>query len=146
MIYLCNMKKNNLYCKKLQALTLTELLIVMVIIGILVLLALPNLMPLVTKAKSTEAKIQLEHLYRLQQAYFMEHSKYSDDLQKVSFEQEKLVTEDENGRANYEITIEEASATSFRAKATAVVDFDGDGAFNVWSIDNENNLTEETPD
>jgi prepilin-type N-terminal cleavage/methylation domain len=42
--------------KKIKAFTLAELMIVLVIIGILVLLALPNLMPLISKAKSTEAK------------------------------------------------------------------------------------------
>ncbi len=132
--------------KKLKALTLTELLIVMVIIGVLVLLALPNLMPLVTRAKTTEAKMQLEHVYRLQKVFLMENSRYSDDLSRISFIQEKLVTEGDNGRANYEINITEASTTSFKAKATAVVDFNGNGTFNVWSIDHENNLIEEKPD
>ncbi len=131
---------------KVKALTLTELLIVMVIVGILVLLALPNLMPLVTKAKSTEAKLQLEHLHKLQKTYFMEHSRYSDDLAKIGFVQEPLVTEGENGRANYSITLENASATSYTAKATAVVDFDGDGVYNVWTVDQDNNLNEVTPD
>ena len=44
------------FSKKLKAFTLTELLIVLVIIGILVLVALPNLMPMISKAKSTEAQ------------------------------------------------------------------------------------------
>ena len=36
--------------------SLTELMVVLVIIGVLVLLALPKLLPIVTKAKTTEAK------------------------------------------------------------------------------------------
>ena len=48
--------------KKLKAFTLMELLIVLIIIGILVLLALPNLMPLISKAKSTEAQLQLQQI------------------------------------------------------------------------------------
>ena len=143
-------KFKNLFKKffktKVNALTLTELLIVMVIVGILVLLALPNLMPLVTKAKSTEAKLQLEHLHKLQKTYFMEHSRYAEDLSKIGFVQEPLVTEGENGRANYQITMENVSAGSYQAKATAVVDFDGDGTFNVWTIDENNNLSETVPD
>ncbi|WP_418409938.1 prepilin-type N-terminal cleavage/methylation domain-containing protein, partial [Alistipes sp.] len=41
--------------KHLRAFSLPELLVVLVIIGILVLIALPNLMPLISRAKSTEA-------------------------------------------------------------------------------------------
>ena len=132
--------------KKISAYTLTEILVVLVIIGILILLALPNLMPLITKAKSTEAKIQLEHVYTLERTHFYEKSKYSNDLTAIGFIQEKLVTESENGQANYQIEITEASTNSFTAKATSVADFDGDGVYNVWQIDQEKNLQEITPD
>ena len=131
--------------KKARAYTLTEILVVLVIIGILVLLALPNLLPLITKAKSLEAKTQLSHVQTLEQSYFYEHSKYSKDLTEIGFIQEKLVTET-NGRANYRIEITSATNTGFTARATAVVDFNGNGTFNVWEIDQEKNLKETTPD
>ena len=130
------------YTKKIDAFTLTEVLVVLVIVGILVLLALPNLMPLITKAKSTEAKIQLEHVYTLEKNIFYERSKYSADLLTIGFQQEPLVTDSENGKANYRIEVVEASPTTFLAKATAVADFDGDGVFNVWEIDHNKNLKE----
>jgi type IV pilus assembly protein PilE len=132
--------------KKLNAFTLTEVLVVLVIIGILVLLALPNLLPLITRAKSTEAKIQLEHLYTLQKTFFYEKSKYTNDLPTLGFVQEQLVTESENGNANYRIEIVEAGPTVFTARATAVVDFDADGVFNVWEIDQNKNLRETVQD
>ena len=131
--------------KRLKAYTLTEILVVLVIIGILILLALPNLMPLITKAKSTEAKVQLEHVNILEKNYFYEHSKYSKDLTEIGFIQENLSTTG-NGRANYQITITDATNTTFTAKATAVVDFNGNGTFNVWQIDQDKNLKEVTPD
>jgi type IV pilus assembly protein PilE len=131
--------------KKARAYTLTEILVVLVIIGILVLLALPNLLPLITKAKSLEAKTQLNHVQTLEQSYFYEHSKYSKDLTEIGFIQEKLVTET-NGRANYRIEITSATNTGFTARATAVVDFNGNGTFNVWEIDQEKTLKETTPD
>ncbi len=127
---------------RVHAFTLQELLIVLVIIGILVLLALPSLMPLITKTKSTEAKLQLEHLYNLQKMHFMEYSKFSAELEKLSFEQAPLVSEHENGNANYRIEIIETGPNSFLARATAVVDFDGDGVFNVWEIDESKGLRE----
>jgi len=132
--------------KKISAYTLTEILVVLVIIGILILLALPNLMPLITKAKSTEAKIQLEHLCTLQKNFFYEKSKYSNDLNEVGFVQEKLTSDGKDGKANYKVSIVSANNTGFVGRATAVADFDGDGVFNVWEIDQEKNLKEVTPD
>jgi len=132
--------------QKVKAYTLTEILVVLVIIGILVLLALPNLLPLITKAKSTEAKVQLEHLSTLQQSFFYEKSKYSSDLAEIGFIQEKLTTEGKDGRANYKIEIVRAINNAFMGRATAVTDFDGDGTFNVWEIDQEKNLKEVVAD
>lgn len=131
---------------KIKAYTLTEILVVLVIIGILVLLALPNLMPLITKAKTTEAKLQLEHLAKLQQGYFFEHSKYSTDLAEIGFVQDQLSGDGKDGKANYKIEIVSASNSAFVAKATAVADFDGDGVYNVWQIDQDKNLKEITQD
>ena len=129
---------------RVPAFTLTELLIVLVIIGILVLLALPALMPLISRTRSVEAKQMLTHLQALEKTYFYEHTKYTTSLDDVGFEQEKLTTE--NGKANYRITVTSASPSQFAARATAVVDFDGDGQFNVWEIDQDKNLVEVTKD
>ena len=138
------MKINIISNKKVKAFTLTELLVVLIIIGILVLLALPNLMPLISKAKSTEAQLQLEQVYTLEKSYFYMHSKYSTSLDDIGFEQEKLSTQD--GNANFKIEVEDATSNSFKAKATAVVDFDGDGTFSVWEIDQNKKLKEVTKD
>lgn len=112
--------------------SLTELLVALVIIGILVLLALPRLMPLVTKAKSTEAKLNLKQAYMLEKSYKFEYDKYSEDLTAIGFEQETLITD--GGSARYLIEIEAADIKSFRATATAVVDFDDDGTYNIWEV------------
>lgn len=52
----------------------------------------------------------------------------------------------DGGHANYRIEIIEASEKGFRATATAVVDFDGDGEYNVWEIDQDKNLRETVKD
>jgi type IV pilus assembly protein PilE len=130
--------------KKLKAFTLMELLIVLIIIGILVLLALPNLMPLISKAKSTEAQLQLEHVHTLEKSYFYLHSKYSNNLVEISFEPAKLTSQ--GGNANYQIEVIEATNNAFKARATAITDFDGDGVFNVWEVDQDKNIKEVTPD
>jgi len=129
---------------RLKAFTLTELLIVLVIIGILVMLALPKLMPIISKAKSTEAQLQLKHLYTLEKNYFYMYSRYSADMEEIGFEHADLVSN--GGNANYQIAIVESSNASFKATATAETDFDGDGVLNVWEIDNDKNLKETVKD
>jgi hypothetical protein len=84
-------------------------------------------MPLISKTKSTEAQLQLEHVYNLEKSYYYMHSKYLNDLLEIGFEQEKLVTDGTDGRANYQIEIVESGPTTFIARATAVVNYKGDG-------------------
>lgn len=121
--------------RKLRAFSLPELLVVLVIIGILVLIALPNLMPLISRAKATEAQQQLTYLHTLQKSNFYTYSRYSSSLEELGFEQSRLVTD--GGQANYLIEIVEA---------TAVVDFDGDGVYNVWEINQDKELKETVKD
>ena len=68
------------------------------------------------------------------------YSKYSIDFNTIDFE--APITVQQNGNANYSYEIIEASNNSFKAKAIAVTDFDGDGVFNVWEID-QNGLPKE---
>ena len=134
------MKFSKVFTKKVPAFNMQELLVVLVIIGILILIALPNLMPIISKTKALEAQNHLVHMYGLQRNHFFMYSKYSNDLNTIDFLSEKTVKE--GGSANYEYQIIQATNNSFKAKAIAVTDFDGDGVFNVWEIDQDKNLKE----
>ena len=123
--------------KKLPAYNLQEILIVLVIIGILLLLALPNLMPLISKAKSIEAQTQLKYIYNSQTTYRYMYSKYANDLSELDFIPPKTVKEE--GTGNYVYEMMNASNANFKARATAITDFDGDGIYNVWEIDENGN-------
>lgn len=124
--------------------SLTELMVVLVIIGVLVLLALPRLLPMVTKAKTTEAKLALKQLYTLQQTHRLESDRYSMSLFEIGFSSNPLVTE--GGQARYKLDLIAATVDSFYAEATSVIDFDDDGTFNVWSVDQTGVIKEKIPD
>jgi type IV pilus assembly protein PilE len=125
-----------------KAYSLTEILIVLCIIGILLLMVLPNQTSVIGQAKAVEAEAMLNQLYGLEKSFFYRHSKYSKNLEELGFEQEKTV--EEGGQAVYKIEILEASNDSFSARATATSDLDGDGSFNTWEINNKKMLTEVT--
>jgi type IV pilus assembly protein PilE len=124
--------------------SLTELLVVIVIIGILASLAIPKFLSVTTKAKTTEAKLMLKQVHSLQMSYYLENDIYSNNLPAIGFMQDKLKTE--GGTARYLIEITEASAIKFLATATAVIDFDKDGTKNVWSVDQDGIIKEVVPD
>ncbi len=124
--------------------SLTELLIVLVIVGILTLLALPRFMSVTSRAKATEAKLALQQLYTLEHSYRLEHDRYSDEETAIGYEPNQLTTE--GGSARYDVQIEQASTDGFTASATAVVDFDGDGTFDVWEVDESGQVRQRMPD
>ena len=118
---------------KYKAFNLQEMLLVLAIIGILLLIALPNFLPLIAQTKAQEAKIQLKTISNMQTQYRYLNSKYSLDFNEINYE--APVTVRNGGTSNYSYEILEASLSNFKVRATAVVDFDGDGVFNVWEID-----------
>ncbi len=126
--------------KKIKAFSLAELLFVLGIIGILYLLVMPNQASAVAMARSIEAKSMLNQIYALEKSYNFMYTKYSNSLEEIGFEQEKLISE--GGQAAYRLVIEDATSNSFLIKAEAVADFDGDGQFNVWQIDQNKVLKE----
>jgi type IV pilus assembly protein PilE len=130
--------------KREEGFSLTELLVVLVIIGILVLLALPRLLPVVTRAKTTEAKLNLKQVYMLEKAYKFEHDTYTTNLTAIGFEQDKLIKD--GGTARYVIAVTQADEKSFTATATSTIDFNNNGVFNVWQVTEDGIIKEITPD
>lgn len=129
---------------KVKAFSLAEILIVLAIMGILIMLVVPNQAGVASRTKSLEAQQELKMVQNLQYAYFLQFSKYAGDLQTINYLPHKTVLA--GGTANYEITILESSPTGFIAKAEAVQDFDGDGTKNSWEIDQDGILKEIQPD
>ena len=93
-----------------------------------------GILPMRLINQTTELKLQIFHN---QQQYQFLHSKYSGTFEDISYE--APLTVKDNGNANYKYEIIEASLNNYKVRATAVVDFDGDGIFDVWEIDKNGN-------
>lgn len=130
--------------KEEDGFSLTELLIVLAIIGILIMIAVPLYQNVTTKAKTTEAKTQLAFLHTLQKVYHLEHDTYALEFSKIGFEHEKMITE--GGKARYTIEIVSAEPSNYIATATSIIDFDNDGVYNKWQVDNNGTVEQIIPD
>lgn len=64
--------------------TLIELLIVIIIVGILSAIALPSFLNQASKARASEAKVNISTVNRTQQTYYLEHQEFADDLDKLN--------------------------------------------------------------
>ena len=129
---------------KLEAFTLTELLVVLVIIGILALIALPQFGDVANSARDSEAEVQLNAIYQRQSTYHMKNLKYASSLEELGFVQPKLTEEGGNGYFNYRIT--DAGTSSFVAEAEASLDWNENGQKSKWSINHEQSLQHEVHD
>jgi type IV pilus assembly protein PilE len=127
-----------------KAFSLAEILIVLAIMGILIMLVVPNQAGVASRTKALEAQQELKMVHNLQYAYFLQYSKYAPDLTTINYIAHKSVTN--GGTSNYEVSMIEATPTTFKAKAEAVQDFDGDGTKNIWEIDQDGLLKEVQPD
>jgi len=117
------MRKNNIISRKFGAgFTLTELLIVVVIIGILATLALPMLVKTMEKAKLGEAASNLNLIRTGEKMYFLEYNQYWHVVSELNIEDPN--TRDASGNPpanryfNYDITSVTASPHNFTARAT----------------------------
>ena len=129
---------------KLRAFTLMEVLTTLIIIGIVISYAMPDNTSLIVEAKMMEAQGQLKHVVTLEKLYHAKYSKYCPDFKEMRYTPPTLVTD--GGNANYKIEIIEATSNSFKARATSVSDFDGDGVFNTWEVNQDDKMTEVTQD
>ena len=121
-----------------------EVMVVLGIIGILLLIAVPQFNSLFGEAYSLEAKNQLTYLQGLEKNHYRKYFSYSDDLAKVGFE--APATLHDEGAARYTYEVVRADVGDFLARATAIADFDNDGDVNVWEIGPEGGPVEVVAD
>lgn len=90
--------------------------------------------------RESEARKSLTEVYELETAYKAMFGHYTDNIYAIAYIQDTLVTE--GGNANYLVTLERATDSTFKATAISVIDFDGDGQFSQWQVDETGNIIE----
>jgi prepilin-type N-terminal cleavage/methylation domain len=116
--------------QKTKGFTLIELMIVVVIIGILAALAIPNFLRYQAKSKQSEAKTNLGAIYVSETAYFGENDTYAE-LDSLEWAPE--------GKTRYTYDAS-PSATSFTAGADGNIDNETT-VTDHWTIDDQKILS-----
>lgn len=101
--------------KKMQGITLMELMIVVVIVGILAIVAYPNYRDFAARAKRNEAKAALLQIATNQERFYLNNNVYTTDMTQLGFAQAgNFVTESNS----YTINVDNADANNYSATAT----------------------------
>jgi len=101
--------------RKMRGVTLMELMIVVVIIGILAAIAYPNYRQYVARAKRTEARAALLKIAANQERFYLQNNTYTMDMVLLGFPVGTAFITNSN---SYSISVTAANANNFTAIAT----------------------------
>ena len=101
--------------RRLKGITLVELLIVIVIIGILAAFAYPSYRQYIARAKRVEAKAPLLQIATNQERHYLQNHTYTTDMMKLGFASAGNQLSESGA---YKINVDSATANNFVAKAT----------------------------
>ena len=108
-----NILEQSLY-RKMQGVTLMELMIVIMIIGILAAVAYPNYRDYAARAKRNEAKAALLQIATNQERFYLNNNSYSNDMTQLGFASDPFIS----ATGSYTIDIAPgADATNFLGTA-----------------------------
>lgn len=142
---------------KKNGFSLIEIMIVLAIIALLTMIAVPNLMRFIAKAKRSEAYIQLRNLYLSEKTYFMEKQKYTNNLTGPDSLGWDVKGEDlyytygfqgADGKSNVVGSLKTPSSALSNSyadkngfKLSAAGDIDNDGKLDILSINQDGKIT-----
>lgn len=121
----------------MRGITLMELMIVVVIIGILAALSYPNYREFVARAKRTEARAALLKIATNQEKHYLQNNTFTSDLMELGFSADPFTTDS----GTYSVRITSADASNFTAEAD-YIPVDGEaGKCNLFTIDGRGQKT-----
>jgi len=98
-----------------RGVTLLELMIVVVIIGIMAAIAYPNYRDYAARAKRTEARAALLQIATNQERFYLQNNTFTTDMTQLGFGAASNVVSD---TGSYVINVDAADASDFTATAT----------------------------
>ena len=101
--------------RKMRGISLIELLIVIVIIGIMAAIAYPNYRQFAARAKRTEAKAALLQIAQNQERFYLQNNTYTTDMTQLGFPVGAAYITDTEA---YSVSVTAADANDFAAVAT----------------------------
>jgi type IV pilus assembly protein PilE len=101
--------------KHMRGITLIELMIVVVIVGILAMIAYPNYQEFTARAKRNEARAALLQLATNQERFYLNNNTFTQDLTALGFSTTPTVT---TPTGYYTVQVTAADASNFSATAT----------------------------
>jgi len=100
--------------RKMQGITLLELMIVVMIVGILAAVAYPNYRDFAARAKRNEAKAALLRIATNQERFYLNNNTYTNDMTQLGF---PVADDFESDTGSYTIDVSGADASNFTARA-----------------------------
>ncbi len=123
--------------KHMHGMTLMELMIVVVIIGIITAIAFPNYRQFVARAKRTEAKAALLQIATNQERFYLQNSTFTTDMTMLGFQADPFITNSDS----YSISVTAADASDYTAVATYQFTDEESNKCNTWQINGRGTKT-----
>ena len=124
--------------RHMRGVTLLELMIVVVIVGILATIAYPSYQQFIARAKRNEAKAALLQIAQNQERFYLQNNTYTTDMTQLGFPIAAGYITDTD---SYSITVTVADANDFMAIATYQKADDEAGKCQTFNIDGRGGKT-----
>ena len=120
---------------RIRGITLIELMIVVVVIGLLAVIAYPNYRGFVARAKRNEAKAALLQIATNQERFYLQNNTYTCDMKRLGFPvSDNFVTES----GTYTVNVSSCTADDFDAVADYIPTDAEEGKCNLFQINGRN--------